>query len=72
MLENSNTTAVENETKVLEMDISADLANAMLAVIGIPMPDAADLSAMNFRICDTPLLNRVRSDMAEDPNPLEL
>lgn len=51
MSTDSNTPAAESELRQMNIVLGVDLANEILATLGVPVPDAADLDEIRITIC---------------------
>lgn len=52
MSDTATVPAAGDETRTAEFIINSDLANEVLAVFGVPVPDAADLDEIRILIRD--------------------
>lgn len=51
MSTDSNTPAAESELRQMNVTLGVDLANEILATLGVPVPDAAELDEIRITIC---------------------
>lgn len=53
MSNDSNTPLAGSESRQMNITLGVDLANEILATLGVPVPDAADLDEIRITICES-------------------